>query len=282
MICAYFHKQELPLLTSVRLIPVDQILFIAENIDSLPILKLNEVLLRVLFKDLQPTPLFNIREEIQKVSTLTKVISFKKIHIKKFIFGIVHTTKKVKRFRKCLERLKKEDAIKAQKNEVNSLKNEQDSVKHSDAFSAVSEQSIYRRANLPATMRYIKESSHIFVILQDKVFMLVLREIYNMHTNVEIYRNLVNAVPEHSLELMARSFMETRKGSPSVIFGQLGGEFNMSGGDQTGSVAGFLKLLGSSNSLGDDNQSSKSEDLDFSFGMEAMSEKSSSLFNFEL
>ena len=275
MICAYFHKKDLPILSILRLIPVDQILDIAENIDSYPILKLNEVFMKIIFKEIEPNPLFNFRDEIQKVNEFNKLLSFKKLVVKKFVFGRVHAIRKIKKLRNILERLKKEEAVKSSQ-EKQSLGGLNQSQGKTEAKSGEGQTKLNMVAHVPLAREFVKTHSNLLVILQDKVFILVLREIYNMNANVEIYRNLTNILPDKSIELLAKVMFRSRKGNAPFLYKMLSTHSNEEG-KESKHIVDFLKFMGSSRSIGDNH----STGTDFSFEADMISEKSMSLLNFD-
>ena len=278
MVCAYFFKKELPILSALRLIPVDQILDIVENIDSYPIKKLNEVLVRIIFKDIEPTPLFNFRQEIQKVNSLVKLVSFKKLIFKKMMFGRVHALKKVKELRDLVEKVNKNNqALKASESFQNldllppENSNENDSVSQESQNEAL-------REKFNSVKHFMKDNSNFLVFFIDKGFMIVLREISNMKSHLDIYKNLVKMVPEPTLEKMVEAFILCLKGRHSSFNKTINTHLTDPGNKDANQVQNFMKFLRSSQEFGENRACSSSG---FSFGMEVMSEKSSSFFNFD-
>ena len=229
MICAYFYKKDLPILSTLRLIPVEQILDIAENLDSYPIQKLNEVLLKIIFRNLEPDPSFNFWEEIQKVNKVKKLLSFKKLVVKKFMFGRVHAIRKIKKLKILLEKLKKEEVLKEAYKPSQSQEDPNNLEPQSVKNSQEEQKNLDMAAHVPQATEFLKLHSNLIVIFQDKVFMLVLREIYNMNANVEIFRNLTNILPDKTLEMVAKIWFGSRKGNDPFIYKMLSSHLNEGG-----------------------------------------------------
>ena len=304
MICAYFHKKDLPILSTLRLIPVEQILDVAENHNSYPILKLNEVLVRIIFKEIEPKPLFSFREEIKKIKSLVKLVSFKRMIFKKMMVGRIHAMRKIKKLRNILERVKKEEAVKVSKKtqsvdpqSTNLNDQEKPSQPPTIPSTGPSKKAIL---NLPTNSpfgpnllnqskkilmnkmhdvkNFMEENSNILVIFLDQVFIIVLREIQDMNSHLDIYRNLIKSVSEETLELMIKAFLQMQKGKQPAVLKLIGNHLKDPANKNPNQVKDFMQFIKSSQHFGESQDSSS----DYSFGMDMMSESSSSFSNLNL
>ena len=280
IVCAYFHNNDLPILSALRLVPVDQILDIAENFDSYPFLKLNEVLVRIIFKDIEPTPLFSFREEMKKVKSLVKLVSFKKLIFKKMMTGRVHALKKIKKLRDIAEKVKKKLAMKASKIE-NNLESQPEGMINENRTEPSDQNQNNQNTNPPMSQiqTFMKNNSHLLVFFIDKAFILVLREISNMKSNLDVYKNIIKMISDETLEKMVMAFLNALHGKQPTALKIIGNNLVDPGNKDRNQIKDFVNFLKISQEFGGSQAHSTS---DFSFGMDMMSEKSSSLFNFNL
>ena len=279
MVCAYFDSKDIPILSALRLIPVDQILDIVENIDLYPIQKLNEVLVRVIFKDLEPTPVFSFREEMKKVKSLVKLVSFKKLIFKKMMSGRVHAVKTIKKLRDIAEKIRKDQqALKA------SILRKNSSEPQSEGVFNENDDQTQKFQNNPKIQRYgparnfMINNSNIFVFFIDKGFMFVMREISDMRSHLDIYKNLDKMISEEALENMLKVFLLGLSGKKPLLFRGVRPQLVDPGNKDQHQMNSFFNFLKSSKEIGEEQAGSSG---DFSFMMDMMSEKSSSLFNFD-